>query len=63
MNIADDHIDFRNLNIKHKQFTLVESQVLQYLIKGCRPKEIAYETGRSVHTINSHVANIKNKLD
>jgi DNA-binding CsgD family transcriptional regulator len=42
--------------------TCREAKVLHKLIGGYRPKQIAYAFGSSLHTINTHLSNIKTKL-
>ena len=39
-----------------------EALIVSKLVKGKRPKEIAWELDSSLHTINTHLANIKQKL-
>lgn len=43
--------------------TISERQVLRLLADGLVPKEIAAETGRSVHTVRVHIANAIQKLE
>ena len=42
--------------------TRAETDVLQALAKGHRPKDIAEESGRSVYTVQAHIQNIIRKL-
>jgi len=42
--------------------TRAETDVLQALAKGHRPKDIARESGRSVYTVQAHIQNIIRKL-
>ena len=40
-----------------------ETIIVALLIKGMRAKQIAWELNSSLHTINTHLSNIKEKLD
>lgn len=40
-----------------------ESKVVTLMMLGDRAKEIAWKLKISLHTVNSHMANIKDKLD
>ncbi len=42
--------------------TKKEFDIVLHLVNGRRAKEIAWELGSSLHTINTHLANIKYKL-
>jgi len=42
--------------------TCKEARVLHKLVGGYRPKQIADTFGSSLHTVNTHLANIKAKL-
>lgn len=39
-----------------------EAMIVSLLVQGKRAKEIAWELSSSLHTINTHLANIKQKL-
>jgi DNA-binding CsgD family transcriptional regulator len=60
----------RNRNRFYVQFTdstqiyltTKEFYIVRKLTTGRRAKEIAWELGASLHTINTHLANIKDKL-
>ena len=43
--------------------TKSEAKIISLMIQGKRPKQIAWELCNSMHTINSHIANIKEKLN
>lgn len=42
--------------------TTKEFDIVRKLTTGRRAKEIAWESGSSLHTINTHLANIKDKF-
>ncbi len=42
--------------------TRAETEVLQALARGHRPKDIAQESGRSVYTVQAHIQNVIRKL-
>ncbi len=42
--------------------TRAETEVLQALARGHRPKDIALESGRSVYTVQAHIQNVIRKL-
>ena len=44
------------------QLTERESLIVVCMMAGKRAKEIAWELNNSVHTVNSHLANIKEKF-
>ncbi len=46
----------------HVTLTKAERDVLQALAEGRSPKDIALESGRSVNTVQVHIANITRKL-
>jgi DNA-binding NarL/FixJ family response regulator len=43
--------------------TRKETVIVALLIKGMRAKQIAWELNSSLHTINTHLSNIKEKLN
>ena len=53
--------------IKHGEkeiyLTKKETIIVSLLVKGMRAKQIAWELKSSLHTINTHLSNIKDKLD
>ena len=46
----------------YHRLTHAEKRVIGFLSLDLRPKQIASELNNSVHTINSHIGNIKDKL-
>lgn len=42
--------------------TRKEAEIISLLVKGMRAKQIAWELKSSLHTVNTHLANIKEKL-
>lgn len=50
------------LEINGLGLTRAESEVLQALAKGRRPKDIARDSGRSVYTVQAHIQNIIRKM-
>lgn len=42
--------------------TLKEAVIVSLLVRGFRAKQIAWELKSSLHTINTHLSNIKEKL-
>lgn len=40
-----------------------EAKIVTLLIRGLRAKQIAWELESSLHTVNTHLANIKDKLN
>jgi DNA-binding NarL/FixJ family response regulator len=43
--------------------TQKEASIVTKLVQGLRTKEIAWELNSSLHTVNTHLANIKEKLN
>lgn len=39
-----------------------ESQIVRLMVTGLRPKQIAWNLEASLHTVNTHLANIKQKF-
>ena len=48
---------------KQVYLTQKEALIVSRLVNGLRTKEIAWELKASLHTINTHLANIKEKLN
>lgn len=51
-----------NNNMKTNQLSKKEREVLYWIAMGMKTKEIAYDTHRTVSTVDKHLANIKRKL-
>jgi DNA-binding CsgD family transcriptional regulator len=47
---------------KETYLTRKETVIVALLIRGMRAKQIAWELNSSLHTINTHLSNIKEKL-
>lgn len=48
---------------KQVYLTQKEAIIVTKLVQGLRTKEIAWELQSSLHTVNTHLANIKEKLN
>lgn len=48
---------------KEAYLTRKETIIVALLIKGMRAKQIAWELNSSLHTVNTHLSNIKEKLN
>lgn len=58
-----DHDEFHELNkLKFEQLTKREKEILRYLSKAKKHQDIADELNLSIHTIRTHIKNIKLKL-
>lgn len=68
LEVLDDVNDKRRrvyLALKESEQTYLTSKeidIVKRLTSGRRAKEIAWEMGSSLHTVNTHLANIKDKL-
>lgn len=62
-NLLQDE-NFHSVNeIKFNQLTRREKEILRVLAKGLKHKEIAQELSVSIHTVRTHIKNIKLKLE
>ncbi len=57
------HMDQGALAAEHYGVTPRETEVLQWLADGLIAKQIAHRIGTSVHTVNKHIANAKQRLN
>jgi DNA-binding CsgD family transcriptional regulator len=68
-NIAPSEISNRRYKMpirygeREAYLTRKETVIVALLIRGMRAKQIAWELNSSLHTINTHLSNIKEKLN